>query len=129
MRLDEPAARGHRIPHQHIERLIRRDRILETTVNEFARKSSRFHFPLKVKFVGEEGIDAGGVTKEYFQLITRQLLDPTRPGVEDVLDAICSGVRSACTYAGARTLAELHANAVLGVQTAAGFTEGTPHGL
>ncbi|GAA4851178.1 GuaB1 family IMP dehydrogenase-related protein [Pseudonocardia benzenivorans] len=60
---------------------------------------------------------------------SRQLLDPARPGVEDVLDAICSGVRSACTYAGARTLAELHDNAVLGVQTVAGFAEGTPHGL
>ncbi|MBN9112959.1 MAG: GuaB1 family IMP dehydrogenase-related protein [Pseudonocardia sp.] len=60
---------------------------------------------------------------------SRQLLDPACPGVEDVLDAICSGIRSACTYAGARTLAEFHDKAVLGVQTPSGFTEGTPHGL
>jgi IMP dehydrogenase len=60
---------------------------------------------------------------------SRQHLDPARPGVEDVLDAICSGVRSACTYAGARTLHELHERATVGVQTMAGFTEGTPHGL
>ena len=60
---------------------------------------------------------------------SRQHLDPARPGVEDVLDAICSGVRSACTYAGARTLDELHERAIVGVQTMAGFTEGTPHGL
>jgi IMP dehydrogenase len=60
---------------------------------------------------------------------SRQLLDPVRPGVEDVLDEICSGVRSACTYAGARTLDELHERAVVGVQTGAGFAEGTPHGL
>jgi IMP dehydrogenase len=60
---------------------------------------------------------------------SRQLLDPARPGVEDVLDGICSGVRSACTYAGARTLDELHERAVVGVQTTAGFAEGTPHGL
>lgn len=59
---------------------------------------------------------------------SRQLLDPARPGVEDLLDAICSGVRSACTYTGARTLDELHERAVLGIQTPAGFTEGTPHG-
>ncbi len=59
---------------------------------------------------------------------SRQLLDPQRPGVEDLLDGICSGVRSACTYAGARTLDELHERAVIGVQTTAGFTEGTPHG-
>jgi IMP dehydrogenase len=60
---------------------------------------------------------------------SRQWLDPQRPGVEDLLDGICSGVRSACTYAGARTLDEFAERAVVGVQTAAGFTEGTPHGL
>jgi len=60
---------------------------------------------------------------------SRQLLDPQRPGVEDVLDGICAGVRSAATYAGARTLDELHDRARIGVQTGAGFTEGTPHGL
>jgi IMP dehydrogenase len=60
---------------------------------------------------------------------SKQLLDPQRPGVEDVLDSICSGVRSAATYAGARTLAELGERAVVGVQTTAGFAEGTPHGL
>jgi IMP dehydrogenase len=60
---------------------------------------------------------------------SKQLLDPQRPGVEDVLDGICAGVRSAATYLGARTLAELAERAVVGVQTTAGFTEGTPHGL
>jgi IMP dehydrogenase len=60
---------------------------------------------------------------------SRQWLDPQRPGVEDLLDSVCSGVRSACTYAGARSLAEFSARAVVGVQTVAGFTEGTPHGL
>lgn len=57
---------------------------------------------------------------------SRMRLDPERPGVEDLIDHICSGVRSACTYAGARTLPELHARAVLGVQSAAGFAEGRP---
>ncbi len=27
-------------------------------------------------FVGEEGLDQGGVTKEYFQIVVRQLFDP-----------------------------------------------------
>ncbi|GAA2118959.1 GuaB1 family IMP dehydrogenase-related protein [Nocardioides bigeumensis] len=57
---------------------------------------------------------------------SRMYLDPERPGVEDLLDQICSGVRSACTYAGATTLAELHERAVIGVQSAAGFHEGRP---
>ncbi|MEW5298074.1 MAG: hypothetical protein WDW36_001235 [Sanguina aurantia] len=31
---------------------------------------------LKVKFVGEEGVDEGGVQKEFFQLLVRQLFNP-----------------------------------------------------
>ena len=57
---------------------------------------------------------------------SRMYLDPARPGVEDLIDEICSGVRSACTYAGASTLEELHERAVVGVQSAAGFHEGRP---
>jgi GMP reductase len=57
---------------------------------------------------------------------SRMYLDPARPGVEDLIDQICSGVRSACTYAGARSLAELHERALVGVQSAAGFHEGRP---
>ncbi len=57
---------------------------------------------------------------------SRMLLDPHRAGVEDLLDHIVSGVRSACTYAGARTVAELHELAVVGVQSSAGYEEGRP---
>ena len=57
---------------------------------------------------------------------SRMYLDPDRPGVEDVLDRIAAGLRSACTYAGARTLDELHERAIVGVQSAAGYAEGKP---
>ena len=57
---------------------------------------------------------------------SRMYIDPTRPGVEDILDQIVAGVRSACTYTGARTLAELHELALVGVQSAAGYDEGRP---
>ncbi|MFL6160167.1 MAG: GuaB1 family IMP dehydrogenase-related protein [Marmoricola sp.] len=57
---------------------------------------------------------------------SRMFLDPARPGVEDLVDEICSGVRSACTYAGAHDLAELNGRAVIGVQSAAGYAEGRP---
>ena len=57
---------------------------------------------------------------------SRMYLDPYRPGVEDLIDQICSGVRSACTYAGAADLAQLHERALVGVQSAAGFHEGRP---
>ncbi|WP_284250254.1 GuaB1 family IMP dehydrogenase-related protein [Litorihabitans aurantiacus] len=57
---------------------------------------------------------------------SKMFLDPQRPGVEDLLDSITAGLRSACTYAGARSLAELHERAVVGVQSAAGYEEGRP---
>jgi GMP reductase len=56
----------------------------------------------------------------------RMYLDPQRPSVEDQLDAITAGLRSACTYAGAGNLEELHERAVVGVQSAAGYSEGMP---
>ena len=59
---------------------------------------------------------------------SRMYLDPERPGVEDIIDEIVAGVRSACTYAGAATIAELHERAVVGVQSHAGYDEGHPLG-
>jgi IMP dehydrogenase len=56
----------------------------------------------------------------------RMYLDSTRPGVEDVIDHIIAGVRSACTYAGAADLEQFHSQAIIGVQSAAGFAEGRP---
>lgn len=63
----------------------------------------------------EEGISSG-----------RMFLDPARQGVEDLLDQIVSGVRSAFTYAGARTIGEFHTRSVVGIQGAAGYEEGRP---
>jgi IMP dehydrogenase len=56
----------------------------------------------------------------------RMYLDPLRPGVEDLLDQITAGLRSACAYTGAADLATLHERAVVGVQSAAGYSEGMP---
>ncbi|HEY3734911.1 MAG TPA: GuaB1 family IMP dehydrogenase-related protein [Streptosporangiaceae bacterium] len=79
------------------------------------RSASDSPFERARKELFEEGISAA-----------RMYLDPARPGVEDLIDAITAGLRSACTYAGARDLAELHERAVIGVQSAAGYTEGMP---
>ena len=57
---------------------------------------------------------------------SRMYVDPRSPGVEDVLDGIIAGLRSACTYAGARTLEELHERALVGVQSSSGYAEGEP---
>ncbi len=57
---------------------------------------------------------------------SRMYLEEARPGVEDLLDFIVSGVRSSCTYAGARTLTEFATQAIVGVQSASGYNEGRP---
>ncbi len=57
---------------------------------------------------------------------SRLYLKPGEESVEDILDQITAGVRSACTYSGARNLAEFHERAVVGVQTQAGYQEGKP---
>jgi IMP dehydrogenase len=57
---------------------------------------------------------------------SRMYLDQHRPGVEDLLDSITAGLRSACSYAGADSLDGLHERATVGVQGAAGYAEGMP---
>jgi IMP dehydrogenase len=57
---------------------------------------------------------------------SRMFLDPARPGVEDLIDAIIAGVRSSCTYAGAHSLEEFADKAIVGIQSAAGYAEGKP---
>jgi len=67
--------------------------------------------------------------KEYFEEgvnQTRMYLQPGQESVEDVLDEITAGLRSACTYSGARTLDEFYSQAIVGVQTHAGYEEGKP---
>uniref|UniRef100_A0A6Q2XX91 HECT domain-containing protein n=1 Tax=Esox lucius TaxID=8010 RepID=A0A6Q2XX91_ESOLU len=57
--------------------IVRRENIVGDTM-EVLRKSKNVDYkkPLKVIFVGEEAVDAGGVRKEFFLLIMRELLDP-----------------------------------------------------
>ena len=57
---------------------------------------------------------------------SRMYLDPRAARRRGPDRPIVAGVRSACTYAGARTVDELHERAVVGVQSAAGYSEGMP---
>ncbi|MEI2422753.1 IMP dehydrogenase, partial [Arthrospira platensis SPKY2] len=59
------------------------------------RNRSQSMMELARKELFEEGISS-----------SRMYLDPRRPGVEDIIDHIVAGLRSACTYAGAGTLVE-----------------------
>ena len=49
----------------------------QDALNEIARQRPKDLFkPLRVHFIGEDGIDAGGVKKEFFQLLVTELLSP-----------------------------------------------------
>ncbi len=80
-----------------------------------ARTAEGSAFERARKALYEEGISS-----------SRMYLDPDRPGVEDLIDQITSGLRSACTYAGAANLAEFAERAVVGLQSTAGYDEGRP---
>ena len=82
-----------------------------------SRNRSETAFDRARKELFEEGIST-----------SRMYLDPERPGVEDIIDDIVAGVRSSCTYAGAGSIPEFHERAVVGVQSAAGYSEGMPVG-
>ncbi len=80
-----------------------------------ARTKADSPFQRARKGLFEEGISS-----------SRMYLDPARPGVEDLLDEITSGVRSAFTYVGARTVPEFSDKVVVGMQSPAGYEEGRP---
>ncbi len=55
---------------------VSRDSLVEDAVRRIsAAPPSMLRRKLRVQFVGEEGIDEGGLSKEFFQLIVRQLFD------------------------------------------------------
>jgi ubiquitin-protein ligase E3 A len=59
------------------ELTVRRDHLLEDTIAVFERTPpDHFVRKLMVTFRGEEGLDAGGVSREYFHLLTGQLFNP-----------------------------------------------------
>ncbi len=80
-----------------------------------ARTSQEGAFERARKALFEEGISS-----------SRMYINPNRPGVEDLIDEIISGVRSAFTYAGANSIADFHDKAIVGIQSASGYAEGRP---
>jgi IMP dehydrogenase len=72
-------------------------------------------YELAKKELFEEGIST-----------SRMYINPEMPGVEDIIDQIVAGVRSALTYEGASNLAEFYEKAVIGIQSASGYQEGKP---
>lgn len=55
---------------------VNRANLIEDSLNILSQNHVNFKKELKVKFTGEQGVDQGGVKKEFFQLVVRQIFDP-----------------------------------------------------
>ena len=73
----------HRRPHvrEHhgtLQLNVRRARVFEDSFHYLQRKTGDQikYGKLSVRFYDEEGVDAGGVTREWFQILARQMFDP-----------------------------------------------------
>lgn len=70
-----PHAREH---HGTLQLNVRRQRVFEDSFQYLQRKTGDQikYGKLSVRFYDEEGVDAGGVTREWFQILARQMFDP-----------------------------------------------------
>jgi hypothetical protein len=50
---------------------VRRNFILDDSVDRLANIQSNLRNPLKITFIGEPGKDGGGLKNEYFQLVVK----------------------------------------------------------
>lgn len=55
---------------------VRRTHILNDSLKMLSTQSKNFKKQLKIKFQGEEGVDQGGVKKEFFHLLMKELFNP-----------------------------------------------------
>lgn len=56
---------------------VRRDRVFDDSYHQLRmRTSDEMKGRLHVQFTGEEGVDAGGVTREWYIILARQIFDP-----------------------------------------------------
>ena len=70
-----PHSREH---HGTLQLNVRRQRVFEDSFQSLQRKTGDQikYGKLSVRFYDEEGVDAGGVTREWFQILARQMFDP-----------------------------------------------------
>ncbi|KZV95100.1 hypothetical protein EXIGLDRAFT_644511 [Exidia glandulosa HHB12029] len=70
-----PANREH---HGTLQLNVRRARVFEDSFQYLQRRTGEQikYGKLSVRFYDEEGVDAGGVTREWFQILARQMFNP-----------------------------------------------------
>ncbi|QDS73824.1 hypothetical protein FKW77_006292 [Venturia effusa] len=67
-----------RQPQPSLQLSVRRDQVfLDSFKSLYYKKADEFKYgKLSIRFSGEEGVDAGGVSREWFQVLTKQMFDP-----------------------------------------------------
>lgn len=63
--------------HSRLSLNVRRAHVFEDSFNQLRVVSkSQMRSPLKVTFSGEEGVDVGGLTREWYQVMSREMFNP-----------------------------------------------------
>ncbi|KAK8165547.1 hypothetical protein BKA80DRAFT_342647 [Phyllosticta citrichinensis] len=67
-----------RQPHPTLQLSVRRDQVfLDSFKSLYFKSGDEMKYgKLSIRFHGEEGVDAGGVTREWFQVLSRQMFNP-----------------------------------------------------
>lgn len=60
----------------HLVLRIRREYLIEDSLRQISSNEMELKKSLRIEFVGEDGVDAGGLRKEWFLLLVRELFDP-----------------------------------------------------
>ncbi|KAI7863731.1 hypothetical protein BDF14DRAFT_1876193 [Spinellus fusiger] len=55
---------------------VRREHLIEDSLSQLSQNELDLKKSLRIEFIGEEGVDAGGLRKEWFLLLVRSLFDP-----------------------------------------------------
>jgi E3 ubiquitin-protein ligase HUWE1 len=74
----ESQPNGHRPSYPSLQINVRRDSTFLDSFRSLSfKKPDEFKFgKLNVRFQGEEGVDAGGLTREWFQVLVQQIFNP-----------------------------------------------------
>lgn len=68
--------------------VVRRNHILNDSLKMLSTQSKNFKKKLKIRFEGEEGVDQGGVKKEFFHLLMKELFNPNYAMFETKFDVV-----------------------------------------
>ena len=60
----------------HLILKVRRDCIIEDSLTQISCNEMDVKKGLRIEFIGEDGVDAGGLRKEWFLLLCREVFDP-----------------------------------------------------